>query len=163
MSKSIGRRTDGTLRFPKAAVGRRVASGALDYIVLIILIAVVNVLAPFTVYLLDFLAMPLVAAYWACRDLGGGRYAPGKLIGGFQVLDVTTGDVVGWKQALARNSYFVVLILLSAIPVVEWANMGLVALVMVVDVIVMLANPDGRRLGDMIAGTQVVPVDKPSV
>ena len=104
------------------------------------------------------LILPVLAIYWGVRDLNGGRYSPGKLLGQFRVVDITSGQIADTKQCLLRNSYYVLLIILAALPFWDFFNMFLVTLVMCIDLLVMIASPTNRRIGDLIAKTQVVPI-----
>lgn len=61
-------------------------------------------------------------------------------------------------QALLRNGYFILLLLLMVLPGGEFFGALFFPLLILMDVLMIIASPDGRRLGDLLAGTQVVPV-----
>ncbi len=92
------------------------------------------------------------------KDLDGGKYSLGKQIGRFRVLRRADLEVIDFKDALRRNSYYVALFLLAAIPCIPAADVVLVLVAIGIDALVITASPDGRRLGDFIADTQVVPI-----
>ena len=99
----------------------------------------------------------LGAIYWAVKDTDGGRRSLGKRIGGMRVVDAATGKAASTGQALTRNSYFVVACLIAVIPGIEVIGWALFALAVAVDSALILQDGGGRRLGDRLAGTQVLP------
>jgi len=145
-------------RLPAAPVGRRLATSSLEYILLMIGIIAIAASGALTAFA-SHLVLPILAVYWGVRGLKGGRYSPGKRLGRFRVVDAKTGQLATDKQCVLRNSYYVALILLAALPFWSFFNMFLVGLVMLLDVTIMIATPENRRIGDMIAGTQAVPVE----
>ena len=146
------------LELPKASVMRRAAASGLETASLVFLLVVFSALAPFTLALTEILCV-LLALYWGAKDFEGGKWSLSKRLTVTRVVDRATGEIPPPKQLLLRNSYYLVLCLLSAIPLIEWATLSLVVFVMFVDLIVMVATPDNRRIGDFLANTQVVPVE----
>ncbi len=142
---------------PPAPVTRRLATAGLEYLLLVGSLAAI-VFFGYLTALVAKLALPVVAIYWAIRDLHGGKYSPGKQLGHFRVVDATTGEVASQQACVLRNSYYVVLIILAALPFWDFFNMILVCVVMLIDVLVMIATPNNRRLGDLLAKTQVAPI-----
>ena len=145
------------LRLPRASVVRRAAASGLETGLLLGLLVLFSALAPVTLFLTEVVCV-LLAIYWGAKDMDGGKWSLSKRLTVTRVVDRTTGEVPTPGRLVARNSYYLVLCLLSAIPMVEWATLSLVCLVMLVDLVVMVATPDSRRIGDFIANTQVVPV-----
>ena len=146
------------LELPKASVMRRVAASGLETVSLVALLVLFSALAPFTLALTEILCV-LLALYWGAKDFEGGKWSLSKRLTVTRVVDRATGEIPPPKRLLLRNSYYLVLCLLSAIPIIEWATLSLVVFVMFVDLIVMVATPDNRRIGDFLANTQVVPVE----
>jgi len=144
-------------KMPRAAVGRRLAASGLECFLLFAIVVGLSLAAPFTGFLLELL-VPLFAVLWLVKDLKGGEFSLSKRLGEFRVVDLSTGEIASTTQSLLRNSYYFVLILLSAVPIVEWATLSLVALLMMIDVMIMVLSPHNRRVGDLIANTQVVPI-----
>ena len=92
------------------------------------------------------------------EDIDGGKWSLSKRLTVTRVVDRETGEIPSRGRLVMRNSYYLILCLLSAIPLIEWATLSLVVTVMFIDLIVMVATPDSRRIGDFIANTQVIPV-----
>ena len=145
------------LRLPQASVVRRAAASGLETGILLGLLVLFSGLAPVTMFLTEIFCV-LLAIYWGVKDIEGGKWSLSKRLTVTRVVDRTTGEVPAPGRLVARNSYYLVLCLLSAIPMVEWASLALVCGVMLLDLAVMVATPDSRRIGDFIANTQVVPV-----
>lgn len=145
------------VRLPPAPVSRRLASSGLDYGIMYgALIAII--LSGYFTAMVGNAFVVVLAAYWAVRDLQGGRFSPGKRLARFRVVSAETGEVASPMSSVLRNSYMIVLILLAAAPFLNWLDSAIVFLVMIVDIIVMVASPNNQRIGDLIAKTQVVPI-----
>ncbi len=145
------------ISLPKASVGRRVAASGLETLLLFSGMVLFSALAPITVFITEIFCV-LLAILWGLKDLNGGAWSLSKRLTSTRVVDRATGEIPGNGRLVLRNSYYLVLCLLSALPILEWATLGLVGLVMVVDLLIMVATPDNRRIGDFLANTQVVPV-----
>ncbi len=145
------------ISLPKASVGRRAAASGLETLLLFSGMVLFSALAPITVFITEIFCV-LLAILWGLKDLNGGAWSLSKRLTSTRVVDRATGEIPGNGRLVLRNSYYLVLCLLSALPILEWATLGLVGLVMVVDLLIMVATPDNRRIGDFLANTQVVPV-----
>ena len=97
------------------------------------------------------------AGYMATKDRKGGLFSMSKHFSGLRVVDAKTGMVPTDKQALLRNSYYVAGWLLAVIPGVEILGWSLLVFGGLIDMLMVLFDPRGRRLGDRIAGTVVAP------
>jgi uncharacterized RDD family membrane protein YckC len=93
-------------------------------------------------------------AYLLISDgLLDGRSA-GKKIMGVRVISVTSGGNGSFRDSIIRNSPFVAAVLLFyLIPFVGWIFS---ALILIFEFLLMIGNPEGMRVGDDLAGTQVV-------
>lgn len=149
------------------AIGRRLGSSGMEYLAVLVgeiltgslvgMFSVVPVIGTLLGAVIGGVFSLLAATYWIIKDTGGGRRSVGKRVGRMQVVDVATGAPASAFQAALRNSYYIVACLLGVIPGVEvvgWAMFGLAALM---DSALILSDGAGRRLGDRMAGTQVVP------
>ncbi len=96
------------------------------------------------------------AAFYALRDRHGGRYSPGKRLAGFTVVDANTGAPPTPRQAALRNAPSVAGFALAIVPGLELTGWALLLVSACVDVALILAGPDARRIGDLLAGTCVV-------
>jgi hypothetical protein len=92
-------------------------------------------------------------AYILVSDgLLGGR-SLGKKVMGLQVISISAGCSGSFRDSMIRNVPFAVVLLLYIVPFVGWF---LSALVILFEFLLILGNPEGMRLGDDLAGTQVV-------
>jgi len=97
------------------------------------------------------------AAYMATKDRKGGVLSLSKHFSGLRVVDAETGAVPTDKQAFLRNSMYVVGWILAVLPGVEVFGWSLLVFGGVIDMLLVLFDPEGRRIGDRIAGTRVIP------
>ena len=82
-----------------------------------------------------------------------GRSA-GKKIMGLRVISVTRDGKGSFRDSIIRNIPFVAVVaLFYLVPLVGWIFS---ALIMIFEFLLMLGNTEGMRLGDNLAGTQVV-------
>lgn len=109
-------------------------------------------------WIIGFIPGFLLLVYMIVRDMGGGKYSFGKRWKKMQVVDIKELKPASNGQAALRNSYYIVALLgvfLDPFFVFGW---GLVAAMMMVDLILIWRSDRGRRLGDYLAGTQVIPL-----
>lgn len=99
----------------------------------------------------------LGAAFFALRDRGGGRFSPGKRLAGFVVVDAATGGSPSPRQALIRNAPATAGFALAIVPGLELTGWALLLASASLDLALILVGPGARRLGDLLAGTRVVP------
>ena len=99
--------------------------------------------------------LPLCALV-VLRDARGGAFSLGKRIGSLRVVDAGTGLAASQAQGFGRNSYYIILLALMMLPAVEFLLIWVFKMLVFLDVLMILASPHGRRLGDFLAGTQVV-------
>jgi len=100
----------------------------------------------------------VMLVYMIVRDLNGGRYSFGKRWVKMKVVDVKELKPASNAQAVLRNITYIVALLgvfLDPTYVIGW---GFVLALVAVDLLLIWRSPQGRRLGDLIAGTQVVPL-----
>lgn len=144
------------IALPKAGAVRRLAAAGVEFMIYLLALWVVIVISVMTSFVFGIVGPVLVCALVAVRDLRGGAYSLNKRIAGLRVVDVKTGLAAGTAQALMRNSYYLALLLVMAFPAVELLAVWPFKMLIAIDVLLVLVNPAGRRLGDFIAGTQVV-------
>jgi uncharacterized RDD family membrane protein YckC len=142
---------------PRPPLERRLGGSALEVATLVV-IELIGSLAMGITFGISGAASSLIdATYMAVKDLGGGRYSFGKRAVSERVVDVTTLERASNGKCFLRNLPYVLAWLVAVVPVlgdaVGWSLLGLLVFV---DVVMILATPAGRRLGDFIAGTQVV-------
>lgn len=128
--------------YPKAQVLNRGIAKLID---LFIVVAASQMILP--VGFLGGLAYILVADGFA-----GGR-SIGKRLIGLQTVRPERRVAAGFRESIIRNLPFAVAQLAFAIPYVGW----LVSVAIIVfEAVLILGNEQGRRLGDEVAGTQVL-------
>ena len=145
---------------PKASIARRLLGSGIEYLAYSMTIAIFSFFGFFTGGLLGLVWVPLVFVLVALRDLNGGAFSPGKRVGNLRVVDLRSARPASNFQALARNGYYLGLVLLMIVPLLKYLVQGFFFLFLVVDVMMIVASPGGRRLGDYLAGTQVVPMSE---
>lgn len=136
----------------RAAPGRRLLSSGPEVLVLLGLEVAVAPFVPVGVLVSLF-----IAAWLAVRDLGGGVRHPGRRLAGVRVVDAATGAVPTPQQAVVRNLPAILCWVLAVVPGVELLGWAGLLLLGVVDLTLILADPLGRRLGDRLASTKLVP------
>jgi len=132
--------------YPKAQVLNRFIAKLID---LFLAAAAAEVIAP--VGFLAGLAYLLVA-----DGFSGGR-SIGKRLIGLQTILPDTREPAGFRESIIRNIPFALAHVAFGVPYVGW----LVAVAIVVfEAVLIIGNERGRRLGDELAGTQVLDVGR---
>ena len=142
MAEQVGVHALGVGIYPKAQVLNRFIAKLID---LFLAAAAAEVIVP--VGFLAGLAYLLVADGFA-----GGR-SIGKRLIGLQTILPDTREPAGFRESIIRNIPFAVAQLAFAVPYVGWL---VSAAVVVFEAILIIGNEQGRRLGDELAGTQVL-------
>ena len=128
--------------YPKAQVLNRGIAKLID---LFIVVAASQLILP--VGFLGGLAYILVADGFA-----GGR-SIGKRLIGLETVRPDRRVAAGFRESIIRNLPFAVAQLAFAIPYVGWlVSVAIIAF----EAVLILGNEQGRRLGDEVAGTQVL-------
>ncbi len=142
---------------PRPPLPRRLGGSALELSTLVVLEIIGTLLMGVTFGVSGAITSLLAALYMGVKDLGGGRYSFGKRAVGTRVVDATTLQRASAGKCFLRNLPWVLFWALAVVPVigdfVGWSLLGVMALL---DVGLIVAPPTGRRLGDLLAGTQVV-------
>ncbi len=136
--------------YPKAQVLNRGIAKLID---LFIVAAAGQMIVP--VGFLGGLAYILIADGFA-----GGR-SIGKRLIGLQTVLPDRRAAAGFRESIIRNLPFAVAQLAFAVPYVGLYVGGLVSVAIIVfEALLILGNEQGRRLGDEVAGTQVLDVGR---
>lgn len=128
--------------YPK---GRVLHRGIAKLIDLFIVVAACQIIVP--VGFLGGLAYILVADGFA-----GGR-SIGKRVIGLQTVLPDRREAAGFRESIIRNLPFAVAQAAFAVPWVGWL---VSAAIIAFEAVLILGNEQGRRLGDEVAGTQVL-------
>ncbi|MEM1207256.1 MAG: RDD family protein [Acidobacteriota bacterium] len=143
---------------PKASTPRRLLGSGIEFLAYSMAAGFFTAVGLAFGGLLGLLWVPLMLAVVASRDLNSGSFSLGKRIGSMRVVDIQTAEAASNVQALTRNSYYLVLIFLMIVPLAKIAVEGFFLMLVAIDTMMVIASDRGRRLGDFLAGTQVVPV-----
>jgi len=87
-----------------------------------------------------------------CDGFAGGR-SIGKRLIGLQTILPETRAAAGFRESIIRNVPFAVAQMAFAVPYVGWI---VSAVVIAFEAVLIIGNEQGRRLGDELAGTQVL-------
>ncbi|NOS83450.1 MAG: RDD family protein [Nitrospira sp.] len=132
--------------YPKAQVLNRGIAKLID---LFIVAAASQMIGP-----VGFLAG---LAYILISDGFAGGRSIGKRLIGLQTVFPGRREAAGFRDSIIRNLPFAVAQLAFAIPYVGW----LVSVVIIgFEAVLILGNEQGRRLGDEVAGTQILDVGR---
>jgi uncharacterized RDD family membrane protein YckC len=132
----------GGMIYPKAKVLNRGIAKLID---LFIVAAASQIIVP--VGFLGGLAYILIADGFA-----DGR-SIGKRLIGLQTVLPDRREAAGFRESIIRNLPFAVAQVAFAVPYVGWI---VSAAIIALEAILILGNEQGRRLGDEVAGTQVL-------
>jgi len=142
LSEQVGVHPSEVGIYPKAQVLNRFIAKLID---LFLAAAAAEVIAP-----VGFLAG--LAYLLAADGFAGGR-GIGKRLIGLQTILPETRESAGFRESIIRNIPFAVAYVAFAVPYVGWlATAAIVAF----EAILIIGNERGRRLGDELAGTQVL-------
>jgi hypothetical protein len=92
-------------------------------------------------------------AYILIADGFAGGRSIGKRLIGLQTVVPDRHSAAGFRESIIRNLPFAVAQLIFAVPYVGWL---VSAAIVVFEAILILGNEQGKRLGDEVAGTQVL-------
>jgi uncharacterized RDD family membrane protein YckC len=146
---------------PRPPLARRLGGSALELGTLVAVEMVGSLLMGFTFGVSGVVSSLIAAIYMGVKDLDGGRYSFGKRAVGTRVVDATTLQRATPGKAFLRNLPWVLFWTLAIVPVIgDFIGWTLLALMAIIDLGMIVATPTGRRLGDLLANTQVVPEER---
>jgi len=146
LAEEVGVHPLGVGIYPKAQVLNRFIAKLID---LFLAAAAAEVIAP-----VGFLAG---MAYLLVADGFAGGRSIGKRLIGLQTILPDTREAAGFRESIIRNIPFAVAHLVFAVPYVGWLATGAIV---AFEAILIIGNERGRRLGDELAGTQVLDVGR---
>jgi uncharacterized RDD family membrane protein YckC len=154
--KTAPRKETATKGNGKADLGKRFVAGLID--------AAIAVVIGF----IPLIGGLIGAAYWLLRDGFDFEFMSHRSLGKkvMKLRPVTLdGSPVDLVVSIKRNWMFAlggIVQMLMFIPVIGWALIpvvGVIALILaIIEIILVLTDPEGRRLGDKIANTKVIEV-----
>ncbi|NPV70952.1 MAG: hypothetical protein HPY55_09945 [Firmicutes bacterium] len=133
--------------YTRAGLGRRVLASLVDAVISLVL-----AMAP----VVGGLA---AAAYMLAKDgLMDGR-SPGKKIFNLKVVTVSGWQAATYVDSVKRNAIFAAPDLLMLVPIIGLTFAAPVSLaIFILELVFIITDPEGLRLGDKFAGTKVVEV-----
>jgi uncharacterized RDD family membrane protein YckC len=141
---------------PKAKTSRRLLGSGVEFTCYAAGVWVVTVLDLSGLFgLLTVVIVGLVIL----RDFNGGAFSISKRVSQMRVVDWRTGRPVSNPQAFLRNSYYLALPAVAILPLVDCFTSWLFMMFIALDIMMIIASRQGRRLGDRLAGTQVVDIE----
>ncbi|MBN1114437.1 MAG: RDD family protein [Oligoflexia bacterium] len=131
------------------AVDRYMAKG-LDLIIMVIIALIIQLVwYP--------IAAVVAIMYMLFHDGMNNGVSPGKKVIGLKVVKITDGSPIIWKDSLLRNLSFGLFTLFAVIPMMGWVLMFLIGIpLLIFEAYLIYSLESGYRLGDILAGTQVV-------
>jgi uncharacterized RDD family membrane protein YckC len=146
LAQQVGVHPFGLGIYPKAQVLNRFIAKLID---LFLAAAAAEVIVP-----VGFLAG--LAYLFVADGFAGGR-SIGKRLIGLQTILPDTREPAGFRESIIRNIPLAVAQMAFVVPYVGWV--ASVAIV-VFEAILIIGNEQGRRLGDELAGTQVLDIGR---
>lgn len=146
------------LSLPKADTRQRLLGSGIEFAGYFMALHVLLALSAVSIGVLDGAVAPILALLILVRDVRSGLFSVAKRLGRMRVVDHRTGQPASNLQAVGRNSYYILLTLLLALPILP-ADLSLSALFnffLMIDLVLIIYGDKGRRLGDRLARTQVV-------
>ncbi len=144
--------------FPKPNTPRRLLGSGVEFFAYVIAKGIIALLDALSFGLLGLCSLILFALI-VLRDCNAGAFNIAKRVSHMRVIEWRTGQNASNTRGLLRNSYYLGLLLLAALlplPLIDGLTWLFFLMFVGIDVLMILASPVGRRLGDLIAGTQVV-------
>jgi uncharacterized RDD family membrane protein YckC len=140
---------------PKAGIRRRLLGSGIEFTAYTLYVCILSIPAALSgvagIFFLFLVALIVI------RDFNAGAYSIAKRVGHMRVVNAKNGQAISNSQALIRNSYYLAL---SIAAIFSWMGIFLVLFLFLMfialDIMMILVNPRGQRLGDFLASTQVV-------
>ena len=133
------------IEYPKPDVATRLIAAVID-----------GVLQSVVTMIIPFLGAIIGAAYMLLKDGLFESQSIGKKVMKLRVVELS-GQKADYMVSAKRNIIFAVPALIGIIPLIGWLIGGLLSLVVAIVEIVSVVNDEkGRRMGDKWANTQVV-------
>ncbi len=126
----------------KASLLLRIIAKSLDFIVIAIAVNTI----PQIGYIVGLIYLLISDGLFDGRSLG-------KKVIRLKVVSVSTEGAGTFRDSILRNTTLAIAILLLKIPLIGWI---LSLLIFALELLLMLGNKEGKRLGDDIANTKVV-------
>ncbi|BAS29313.1 RDD family protein [Limnochorda pilosa] len=157
--RTHGPRSRGLDDPPKADLIRRFVAAVLDGVVAGVLNLAIPLLGGLlgAAYILFKDALP----YEVTRNRAYANQSIGKRAAGLEVALLEGHGPMSWGLSAQRNWPLAIGAVLGAIPLAGWVlGPVLGSLIGLVEALLIVIDPDGRRLGDRMAETQVVPATR---
>jgi len=147
---------------PRAPRGRRLLGAGLEYVTYEVGLAAIAFISFMTVGVGDAaVALPLLILI-AIRDSRSGLFSIEKRFAHLRVVKAGSGQPIRDLDGLKRNFYYLIPPLVALLPFLplDYLVVSIFQALLILDILMILFRQDGRRLGDLLAGTQVVPASQ---
>lgn len=162
LSLHYGERPTAPRGLPKVSLPRRALGSGLEFVVYLQVVDAIRTRELLTNGLVGCVGPLLFFVFVGLRDVNAGAFSLGKRLARLRVVDRRTGLVPSNLQAVLRNVYYLLLLLTMSVPgATGCASSAILYPSILIDLAVLAKSPGGMRLGDHLAGTQVVQVEKP--
>jgi uncharacterized RDD family membrane protein YckC len=163
MSQEKSDQAPGTAREKKAPADQKTSGPARADVGRRIAAALVDGIPAYVISFIPYIGGLISAVYLAVRDglpLNEGRgQSLGKKVFGLQALRLPDGKPCDYATSIQRNFPFAVPALIMMRPGMGWLFGSLVwGFIFIVEILLVIADEKGARIGDRIAGTTVVEV-----
>lgn len=135
---------EGQNEYPKVDIGTRLIAAIIDGVL------------QWIVALIPFIGGIIGAAYMLLKDGLFESQSVGKKLMKLQVVELS-GKKADYLVSAKRNAIFAIPSLIAVIPLIGWIIGGILSLVVaIVEIVTVLNDPKGRRMGDKWANTQII-------
>lgn len=146
------------IKYAKPSTTRRLLGAGLEFALYDATAVVVVVVSLLTFGVADFVAALVMILLISVRDSNSGLFSLEKRLGRMRVIKKESGLPISNLDAWKRNCYYLLGPLFALLPFLplDYAAMSLFQMFLLLDLAMIVFRDDGRRLGDFLAGTQVV-------
>ncbi|MBS3942696.1 MAG: RDD family protein [Dethiobacter sp.] len=140
---------------PKADLVRRFVAALIDGVIAAILSSVI----PFIGYLLGaaYTLTKEAIVFELLKNDNFKNKSIGKKLMNLEVILEEGEGSIGWMVSIRRNIPLAIGTVIMVIPVIGWLAGAIVGSILgIIEVVLVLTQPDGRRLGDKIGHTRVI-------
>lgn len=145
---------------PPAGVVNRLGGSGIEFAAYGLIAFVLLIVSLPTGGAADFLITPFLLLMVAVRDTNCGALSLAKRIGMMRVVKRPSGLPISNYEALLRNVYYLVVVATFAVPFFNALPMTLLLLLIATDVLLVFFGEKRLRIGDWLAGTQVVEIEE---
>ncbi|HHY83055.1 MAG TPA: RDD family protein [Clostridiales bacterium] len=118
--------------------------------------ALIDGVIQWVVSFIPFIGALIGAAYMLVKDGLFEGQSLGKKVMKLQVVELS-GKKADFMVSIKRNAIFAIPSLIAIIPIIGWIIGGILSLIVaIIEIVTVLNDPKGRRMGDKWANSQVI-------